>query len=199
MASSQISVEEFWKVFPWQSFVPSLKVDFALFFCGYKKVIRSRCLEGALPTESCLRKVGLKMLVDAKRYVFFATSDSYIKEAVVLDLSTTPHEYAFGKLLGYPECCVRKMETIGESNIDEYAETFCKQDFTSPHLNIKYYSSGIALISHIPCSLECNSSHKMADACRSFVKRLQDQGVQDPWVGQISFFASGAVREANPC
>lgn len=83
------------------------------------------------------------------------------------------------KFLGFPECCVEKFIDVwlGQDRIDPIYEIACNSSNAEliddnpnhirlvdpePWANILFRSFGWSYISHLPCSFDCEKSHKIA-------------------------------------
>jgi hypothetical protein len=91
-------------------------------------------------------------------------SQKLIQQTVQADHSSEKHEESLGKLLGYPECCCKKVAEIGEEKIDLFEANLCKEKFSPSYkiTNPKNYKYGKAFISHVPCSNSCFNSLLLA-------------------------------------
>ena len=92
-----------------------------------------------------------------------------------------------GELLGYPGCCAKHCMTIGESNIDNYAKEFARNTHKQniKLLNISHYEQGISLISHIPCSYNCQPSINMAKETLRQLKKQPNDGRINQWKARV--------------
>jgi hypothetical protein len=192
--SSSIDILEaarLWEALPWSCFVPSLRVDMISFLNGKKAVIRSRSYNRFEKIDIVLKKFNINFLFDDKGYVFFAKDQNLLQKAFELDISPYSHEVEFGKLLGYPLCCIRKIKSLGEINIDKYSEKFSQEllrNDADDHLNIKFYEQGIALISHIPCSTNCSESLSLAYSNKKIIDTMLYIKKGDKWLKKVSAF-----------
>lgn len=180
-----------WEKFPWDFFVPSLKVDFISFLSGTKDVMRSKLNSEHVPFLGFLHDFDIKFFIDKEGYIFIATSQEHLKQALFLDISLNSHEVELGKLLGYPSCCVNKIKLISENNIDEYSKSFSKDledKFGDIALNIEYYEKGFALISHIPCSIDCSESLNIAYVNIHLIKEIYNLNKHDSWLRKMINF-----------
>lgn len=182
-----------WEIFPWDFFVPSLKIDFISFLSGTKDVVRSKLSSGNVPFLGFLNDFNIKIFIDKEGYIFIAISQEHLKQALYLDISLDSHEVEFGRLLGYPDCCVNNIKTIGENNIDEYGKSFSKElveKLGDINLNIECYEKGFALISHVPCSIDCPESLNIAYANIHLIKEIYNIKKQDSWLRKMINFES---------
>jgi hypothetical protein len=142
-------------------------VDALHLAAGTKRVFRTRLLAD-VPADSVLgwtRSARLVGFVDAERYFFAGLTRQEVECAATLDAATTPHEFGFGALLGYPDCCCRAVAAVGEANIDAHAHVVSRWAFAGRHRLIDPggYRGGLALISHLPCSPTCDHSLELAE------------------------------------
>ena len=93
------------------------------------------------------------------------------------------YSYEFGKLMGYPECCL-KFANLLSGNLGNkkaihenytwskaHIRSFMNSKKISPLLNI---FTGAPLISHVPCNLDCQKSEKYASEV------LRELGKENP-------------------
>jgi hypothetical protein len=114
-------------------------------------------------------------------------------EEAELELSGEDKHEAVGELLGFPECCREKFGDIwvNEGQIDPIYEISCNSDNAEmidgdaenvlikdpePWANVMNRYFGWAFITHLPCSWNCEKSHKIAKARGEIMK---DAGYED--------------------
>lgn len=98
-------------------------------------------------------------------YFYISRTKEIVERLKRTDASCVPHEYELGTLLGYPECCCKKISSVGEINIDKWEEAFINNSvFRGEYelINPKGYRDGYALLSHVPCSSTCRNSLEIA-------------------------------------
>jgi hypothetical protein len=115
--------------------------------------------------------LGFYPMLDDKGFLFISREKLLSERLMRLDNSSIPHAIEFGRLLGYPECCVQYIGSIGENEIDRIAENYKISDFKGLFslIDITRYLQGIALISHVPCSVTCKSSLNTALSTYAFI------------------------------
>lgn len=152
---------------------PSAVVDFVLLFgCGKPAV---RLLidgdDGVNALSDWCREVGLDFAVDNSRFACVAREPGASWQILETDRLAEPHEIELGQALGYPTCCCQRIALIGESGIDAYAAEVAGWHFHGNYrrINPAGYGSGQALISHLPCSPDCDASLAIARVARRFV------------------------------
>ena len=171
-----------------QKLPKSIYIDFLLFLANLKPSLRIRVSEeenkNAL-NEWC-KTNNFYLLFGKDNYIFIGKNKTIIKKLEETDTSTSPHEYKLGCLLGYPDCCCKKIADISEKNIDKYEEELIKNssNFQGAFelINPKGYKKGYALISHIPCSYECKASLLIAQKTLYIVAQNNDRKNFLPWI-----------------
>ena len=159
----------------YKSFVSSLhplmpisaNVDIIQFLFGLKPCVRTRIQDfqqDILPFKRWCHKNNFYWHIDLEGFVYISMSQKLIQQTVQADHSSQKHEESLGKLLGYPECCCKKIAELGEENIDLFEEKLCQGKFSIPYkiTNPKNYKYGRAFISHVPCSSSCFNSLLLA-------------------------------------
>lgn len=96
----------------------------------------------------------------------------YLKKLKERDPDSRLYSYKFGKLMGYPECCLKFADSLSGNFGDEKAihknyiwskahiRSLMNSKKISPLLNI---FTGAPLVSHVPCHLNCQESKKYAN------------------------------------
>ena len=151
----------------------SAVVDFVLMFgCG-KRAVRTLLADiaGIERLSSWCEASQFDFASDPEGFCCVSTEPMAARGILDLDRSTTPHEIDLGQALGYPSCCCQRIATFGESRIDLYAQEVAQWSFIGCYRRINPcgYCSGTALISHLPCSPDCQESLVIADGARRFV------------------------------
>ena len=82
---------------------------------------------------------------------------------LVLDLDAAPgrHTRELGVALGYPACCAAAAAQYGDEGLDDWARVQAAR-MPDGLLHIEGYARGDALVSHIPCSIDCAASLQQA-------------------------------------
>jgi hypothetical protein len=108
---------------------------------------------------------------DDDNFASVSLEEGHASQVLALDRRAGAHELELGLALGYPVCCCERIASIGEANIDHYAAGIAQWTFAGPYrrINPVGYKSGLALISHLPCSQECRKSLTIAEHAREFV------------------------------
>jgi hypothetical protein len=158
---------------PLQWFYPSAVVDFMLLFAGAKPAVRVKLREhgGGVAFDSWCRGLELDYACDADGFACVSVKPHAADYILELDRSIEPHEVLLGQALGYPLCCCELIAKIGESQIDAYARQVAQWSFAGSYtrINPAGYDRGIALLSHLPCSVDCDRSLSIAERGRQFV------------------------------
>ena len=164
--------------FPFGRFPLSTRVDLLRLFARSTSVIRLRPFEdcGACAATDWATEAGLAAQVDGEWYVALGRSEERARRVLRADASVDPHEEELGRLLDYPDCCVKAIAAIGESAIDRRAAELS----TRPHrgrfrlIEIAGYRDGLALVSHAPCSSACRPTLELAERSLTALDRLTE-------------------------
>ena len=179
--------------FPIQAFVElpnglpkSSYIDFLLFLADLKPSLRikiSKYEHKRELTEWC-EKNGFYLLLGKDDYLFIGKNKDMLSQLEQIDTSNLPHEYELGRLLGYPDCCCKRIADIGEKNIDDYEKKFIEtSDFIGAFelIDPQGYKDGYALISHIPCSPICEDSLHIAQKSLYIIAHYKDRKCFEIW------------------
>jgi hypothetical protein len=87
------------------------------------------------------------------------------RQILAIDRQPAPHTLRLGLALGYPLCCCRAAERVGENNLDDWSATMGRRAFFGRFklINPSGYGEGLSLISHIPCSPYCAASLRLVN------------------------------------
>jgi len=162
------------RTLPAQWLYPSAVVDFMLLYAGAKPAVRIELRErkGAEPLYVWCRESELDYASDADGFACVSAEPGVARQVLELDRSWRAHEVELGRALGYPLCCCQQVAWIGESQIDKLARRVAHWTFTGPYarINPAGYVNGLALVSHLPCSVDCNQSLDIAEQACQFVR-----------------------------
>lgn len=166
---------------------PSDYIDFLLFCMHEKRCVRLGQNEGMVYHEMTLwcQKHNLAYIVSESGFMYVAKSKLLAWLAKCTDDSLTNHTYLFGRILGYPGCCSKKLAEIGENEIDSFERELVLQNrFVSPFdlINPEGYVKGYALISHIPCCCDCKKSLKLAQKAYQVITEHKNHPAFARWV-----------------
>ncbi len=120
-------------------------------------------------------------------YIYLAKDPTLLKS----DLDNIS-DRDFGKLLGYPECCLDaydcNVNQVRMNKIDFTALTIESSDPASFYVNtlIRYFR--YALIQHFPCSVECADSLKMGEQVYTLLQEKYPQ-IANQFRNQLTCFA----------
>jgi hypothetical protein len=160
-------------------------IDFLLFLAGLKPALRIKCkdyFKNAL-TKWC-ENYSFSFMISPEKYIYIARNMYMVNLIRKIDDLCIPHEYELGILLGYPECCSKNIQLVGEENIDKWEEQFVKQSiFVGEYklINPEGYKDGYALISHIPCSSKCKFSLAIAKSAWSIIEQYLSHSYFRRW------------------
>lgn len=146
----------------------SAGVDLALLLAGVRPAIRTEVVGTVGPEviRRWARASGLFVAFDDDRYVAFSPIPGLSRRVLAIDREQTPHTLRLGLALGYPLCCCRSANRIGEQNLDEWSAKMAKCAFFGRFklIDPSGYGEGLSLISHIPCSPRCTASLKQVNS-----------------------------------
>lgn len=175
------------RTLPVQWLYPSAVVDFMLLFAGAKPTVRVelRKVQGAEALDVWCRESELDYACDAEGFACVSTESGAARHVLHLDRSAQAHEVALGQALGYPLCCCQRVADIGEAQIDKYASRVARWSFTGPYVRINPvgYVNGVALLSHLPCSVDCDRSLSIAEQARNYVRANPAEPLLFPLAG----------------
>lgn len=144
----------------------SAYVDILLFMAELKPSLRI----GPLDTQEASQIINWAMAFkyfaksDEDRFIFISKTNN-VDYLIEVDRSCLEHTQELGQLLGYPDCCAKKIAEVGEENIDSYEQNVVykwKFENEFKRINPMFYYQGCSLISHIPCSPTCVYSLSIA-------------------------------------
>jgi len=162
-------------------------VDFLLLLGNLKPALRIKISqnENIVDLSHWCETNDFYFLLGKDDYAFIAKNKTIANNIEIIDISTSPHEYELGKMLGYPDCCCKKIAKICEENIDKYEDVFINEFNVKNSyvlINPKGYKEGYALISHIPCSPTCEYSLRIAQKSFYIISRYNDRESFKIWV-----------------
>lgn len=167
----------------------SVNVDVMLLLLGLKPCLRTKMhsSEGLQLIKSWCHQFKAFFHVDHECFIYISFNKNLMKKVIEVDQCIQKHEETLGKLLGYPECCSKKIASIGEDNIDEFEQTFSQKKFQASYhlINPKNYPKGKAFISHVPCSTSCINSLKIAQKFYLFLKNHETNKLFEGWIKEV--------------
>jgi hypothetical protein len=170
--TDQIIIERL-RSFPFQWLRSSALVDYLLLSASVKPAARLQVdsASGLDYLMAWCQKSALDFAADVDGFACVSVEPGFASKILEIDRRTDPHEIELGVALGYPRCCCERIARVGESSIDSYAREVAQWEFTGPYrrINPAHYSSGLALISHLPCAINCGPSLAIADRALEFV------------------------------
>lgn len=169
-----------------QNLKPSDYVDILLFLAHEKPCIRLGYNHQSVYQNmlAWCKENKLASIVSEAGFMYISKNFFLALIAKIADDSTLNHAYIFGKILGYPTCCSRRIAEIGESKIDEYEkELVSNSDFQEPYNKIdpKGYIEGYSLISHIPCCETCRKSLEKANSTYEVILKYKEHPSFEKW------------------
>jgi hypothetical protein len=168
-----LSAIDYLRTLPREWLPSSALVDFILLFGAGKPAVRVQLInpESSAALFSWCREAGLDLAIDDDAFACISVERGGARRILEIDRASEAHEIELGLALGYPSCCCTHIAAIGEADIDRYAEEVAHWCFTGPNAltNPSGYREGLALVSHIPCSVNCEPSFEIASRARQFV------------------------------
>jgi len=105
----------------------------------------------------------------AAHFYYFSKSEEKSYLANYYELTGNVQE--FGLLLGYPKCCVKFFINNFSINNPNPELKHSEMDKVHPLLNISQRRNDAVLISHFPCSFNCNASIDIAERKLTLIKQ----------------------------
>ena len=144
----------------------SASVDLAQLAAGVRPAIRTEMSfsESYETVARWARRHGWNIDIDIDNFIAISPSFNLCRRIIRIDRYQHDHTYQLGRELGYPKCCCRAAERVGESNLDTWEFALAERPFLAPFdaIDPSLYRYGRSLISHIPCSTNCVPSLNMA-------------------------------------
>lgn len=162
-------------------------IDFLLLLGDLKPTLRLRVTEPRIQRalEFWGKEHGYVSSANPFGYICIAKTQDIAFRLQQLDESYEAHEYEFGLLLGYPPCCCRKAAEVGERNLDAWEKTMSQdaifQGWPNDLIDPRGYTEGSSLISHIPCSAQCEPSLSIAKAALRIIRCQKDSRYFRRW------------------
>ena len=161
-------------------------IEFLLLIAKLKPALRVNITDEATRKKlnAWCKNYNLFFLYNGSGYVCIATDQIYVNRLQKTDDSFKPHEYELGYLLGYPQCCCKNISYVGEKNIDEWENEFIRTSKFEGEfelINPKGHREGYALISHIPCSSNCEQSLYIAKKALNIITCYKNYKYFDKW------------------
>jgi hypothetical protein len=164
--------------FPFGRFPLSTRVDLLRLFARATSVVRLRPVEDSGPSDvkAWAAEAGLAVQVDRHGYVAIGRTQDRARRLLRVDASVDPHEEELGRLLDYPDCCVKAIAAIGEGAIDRRAAELSTQTHRGRFrlIEIAGYRDGLALVSHVPCSSACEPTLELAERALTALDELRE-------------------------
>lgn len=186
---------------PWSDLPLSFRVDLLQLLSATRPAIRSHI---DVPQHEQVQEWCAASELDfAAEGPWVSMSTEFGRAAQILrvDGSPGPHEISLGLLLGYPMCCCQGAARVGEAQIDEYADHVSAWSLSDRYalLDISRYDEGLALISHVPCSPNCEPSRILAQQSVTWLSEQPCTSEPYPsWRLAASSLASSTVIVTAP-
>lgn len=164
----------------------SANVDIILMIIGLKPAVRTKTKQPNKFTciKNWCKSWSFVSYMDQDNYVYIASNAKLIKQLIDLDHLIQKQEDKLGQLLGYPDCCCKKIVEIGEECIDDYEQELCQKEFEALFrlINPQNYRKGTAFISHVPCSTTCLDSLFIAQQLSLFILKNKKHPALHGWI-----------------
>ena len=178
--------------FPWAHGPRSAAVDVAALVLAGKPACRLalRSAQAADAVLSWAGATGLAALRDEDHWVVLSPDQTRAEAVMQTDRRPEPHARELGVLLGYPTCCCAMAERVGEQAIDQWADGAARGRFEGGFrlIDPSGYREGRALISHVPCRVDCLASLVLARSLAEALAAHLDQR----WATPMAPLARGA-------
>ncbi|MFC1753027.1 DUF483 domain-containing protein [Thermoproteota archaeon] len=152
---------------------------------GLKPVTRFLLTKVSLEeARTFLESTGLKMLVSdiatfendkIKYMVYISGNEDSARDALRAEMDGD-HE-TLGRLLGYPECCVKSFSQnyeLARRLFDDYTLIALENSYTQGfpfYMNVSLRYFDASFLNHFPCSFNCSSSLELAKQFAECIKR----------------------------
>lgn len=161
-------------------------VDLLLFLINQKPGVRlgKSSLELQNQMKNWAKKRNFGFIVNYDNYVYLGKTKLIARMIQLIDDSYFSHEFLLGRFLGYPTCCCKKVKFIGEKNIDLWENELCNTSIFKGKfrlINPSGYTQGKSLISHIPCSCNCEKSLTIAKKALSIIIQNKENEKFSRW------------------
>lgn len=168
----------------------SANVDVIQFLFGLKPCVRTVIKDSQQeiePFKKWCRQNNFCWHVDQENFIYFSMNPKLLQQVIHADHSNQKHEELLGNLLGYPECCCKKIAEIGEENIDAFEKYLCQKMFLNSYklTNPKNYKYGKSYISHVPCSTTCFNSLLIAQKMQKLLLNYKDHHLFSGWLDEV--------------
>lgn len=161
--------------FPFDKVSRSAAVDLLTFIAG-RPAMRLRTTDSA--RVAAWANAHYLGSADDGEYVIVSRPGIDADDVLLVDRSVEPHTVELGELLGYPRCCAVAAGESGEDALDDLAAGAHRSGL----LDISGYRDGVALVSHIPCGLDCAASLRAASAALKVARGgCDDTNTNDRW------------------
>lgn len=123
-------------------------------FCREKKLFLVKSPFKVLLDDERYSNSGERVPMDHPQGMFFVYISKDERKALLAGYyETNNNHHELGRLLGYPDCCIRYFE-----NTFPLTNTNPECPSTNPFTNISLRNQDTVLISHFPCSAACRES-----------------------------------------
>ena len=130
----------------------------------------------ALADETTYSNKGLRLPASspqpAMHFIYISKDEKKANLAAYYELTHNHRE--LGLLLGYPSCCVEYFITNFNEN-----NTNLELPPTNPWTNLSQRNKDIVLLSHFPCSSECQESIEIAKKYFAIVQQVEQKRAQE--------------------
>lgn len=158
---------------PWLK--PSAAVDLLQLMASIRPAVRTELAQPAdhLTVRRWARSHGWYVAMDDDGFLVLSSSPTLARRVLAIDRSPRNHTGMLGRALGYPPCCCRAADRVGEHALDSWAISVDALTFVGRFKAIspRGYLHGRSLLSHIPCSPACRLSLRMAEGVKKWRRR----------------------------
>jgi hypothetical protein len=151
---------------------PSAAVDLTQLVASVRPAVRTELAQRMddLTVRSWARYHGWFVAMDTEGFLVLSASPSLARRVLVIDRSPGNHTSMLGRVLGYPPCCCRAANRVGEHALDAWSISVSAMRFVGRFklIDPRGYLRGRSFISHIPCSPWCLLSLRMAEGVKKW-------------------------------
>ena len=116
------SILESYTQFPRDLIPKSGRIDLLLFLLDLKPVFRTNIIDASRHAEIESWGTNNRSFYYFSDRMYIGKSHEIVVKTYHSDMEELPHEYELGMLFGYPKCCCRFIESVGEKKIDAMDE-----------------------------------------------------------------------------
>jgi hypothetical protein len=156
---------------------PSAAVDLTQLVASIRPAVRTELAQRTddLTVRRWARYHGWYVAMDTEGFLVLSASPSLVRRVLAIDQSPGNHTSMLGRALGYPPCCYRAANRVGEHALDAWSISVSAMGFVGRFklIDPRGYLRGRSFISHIPCGPWCLLSLRMAEGVKKWQRHRQ--------------------------